>query len=636
MNHGEQHELHALRRVYAEYQRELTERSSEAVRYAGPRNGLWTGTGLPQQQRLSDAVLLGRVELFKADQDVLNGRRYFYVGGAHAALGDVEVFNWTAPIACAFFGGRQHHDLCSTVAGVRTLLYHDGVVSGYVDDVSGHRLSGLDQDFAGGSRFRSRLERSFSASRMPDVSPRRSRDSGLGANPTVRVEDNEIRNPAALHASVTAPKSTVLASHLATLQREQYDLVTAPAMHTTLIEGPPGCGKTVIAVHRAAYVVSRDTPPENSMDGNVLLLGPTRGYVSHVASAVSSLADSGERIRIQALPGLMQEIAGLRTEPSGSPTRCWRDADFELGRFAQAAVTRARNAHGEHVTAKHAFEQLRRGLVSERNRDFAEWTRYLRQLPSFARAATTRAYLPLLAILQWSVDPDPAYANIEHIIVDEAQDLTALEWFFVHLLNETRQYTLLGDLNQRRSDHTPASWESVMDILEVEAGGETRADVHRGYRSTQPILDYAARLLPRESRRNAALRADGPAPEIVQTRSAEVGRTLVRLIEQLVDRYPDGTVAIIAHDRTGAHSRLQARGWTPVRDATWCHRQNRVEVHDADSARGLEFDAVVVLEPADFRRNLGRSGPLYTSLTRANKKLVVLHAKPLPTRLEMR
>jgi hypothetical protein len=597
---------------------------------------LWTGTGLPQRQQPSDAVLLGRVTLSTADQDVLNGRTSFYVGGAHAALHDVEVFNWTAPIACAFFGGRQHHDLCSSVAGVRTLLYSDGLVSGYVDDASGHRVPGLEQNFAGGPPSRPRLESSSGASSMPVVPTRREGASGQVADPADVVVDNAIRNPAALHASVTAPKSTNLASHLATLQREQYDLVTAPAMHTTLIEGPPGCGKTVIAVHRAAYVVSRDTPPENAMDGNVLLVGPTRGYVHHVSSVVSSLADSGERIRIQALPVLMQEIAGLQTEPSGSPTRSWRDADFELGRFARAAVTRARNAHGEHVTAKHAFEQLRLGLVPERIRDSAEWTRYLRQLPSFARAATTRAYLPLLAILQWSVDPDPAYANIEHIIVDEAQDLTALEWFFVHLMNKAQQYTLLGDLNQRRSDHTPPSWESVMDILEVEPGEETRASVNLGYRSTQPILDYAARLLPRQSRTVAALRADGPAPQIVQTRSAELGRTLVRLIEQLVDRYPDGTVALIAHDRTGAHSRLQARGWTPVRDATWCHRQNRVEVHDADSARGLEFDAVVVLEPADFRRNLGRSGPLYTSLTRANQELVIVHAKPLPAKLEER
>ena len=47
-------------------------------------------------------------------------------------------------------------------------------------------------------------------------------------------------------------------------------------------------------------------------------------------------------------------------------------------------------------------------------------------------------------------------------------------------------------------------------------------------------------------------------------------------------------------------------------------------------ARGLEFDGVVVVEPADFPENLGKHGRLYTALTRANKELTVVHSRPLP------
>ena len=52
-----------------------------------------------------------------------------------------------------------------------------------------------------------------------------------------------------------------------------------------------------------------------------------------------------------------------------------------------------------------------------------------------------------------------------------------------------------------------------------------------------------------------------------------------------------------------------------------------------DAARGLEFDAVIVIEPGLFPRNLGRQGALYTSLTRANRQLVVVHNRPLPAEL---
>ncbi|SFA56366.1 Part of AAA domain-containing protein [Rhodococcoides kroppenstedtii] len=620
-----------MRRVHREYERELAVRSSESVRYAGPRNGLWTGSGLPTRPRKIDAVLLGRVELAEADMDVLNGRTSFFVGSAHAELRDVEVFNWTAPVACAFFNGADHHDLCRTVNRVRTLFYENGEVSTYVDDTGSHVVEHADID-ADDRR----------ANRRPPLAVPRTR-SGRPPHEDQRIESHHVveraqgrglRNSAALHASLALPKKIALASHLATLQGEQYDLATKPAMHTTLIEGPPGSGKTVVAVHRAAYVVSGDTPPENAMDGNVLLLGPTEGYVTHVSAQVSALSDDADRIRVRAIPALMCDVAGLATEPTGSPTRSWRDAQSELGRFALAAVTRARAHHDDRLTVRHAYDQLRQATVSNATRDAADWRRYLGQLPPFARAVMTRAYLPLLAILRWAVEPNPVYANIEHIIVDEAQDLTPLEWFFIHRLNETRQYTLLGDLDQRRSDHTPPNWEAVLEILEVEHGDYSRRRLERGYRSTQPILDFASRLLPRESGATQALVTDGPSPRVLATRTSELGATTLRVVKQLVAHHANGTVALIGHDRTAVRSRLKARGWSHTRGATWSDGESKVEVHDADSSRGLEFDAVVVVEPTDFTKNLRRWGPLYTSLTRANKELVVVHAKPLPLKLE--
>ncbi|MBT1192059.1 AAA family ATPase [Rhodococcoides kroppenstedtii] len=574
------------------------------------------------------------MELSEADIDVLNGRTSFFVGSAYAELPDVEVFNWTAPIACAFFDGADHHDLCRTVNRVRTLFYENGEVSTYVDDTGGHAVeqadAGADNGYA--NRRRTRAIPSSSAGRPPHEDAELPRYDVH--REVEREHDRGLRNSAALRLSLALPKKASLASHLATLQGEQYDLATKPAMHTTLIEGPPGSGKTVVAVHRAAYVVSGDTPPENAMDGNVLLLGPTEGYVTHVSAQVSALSDDADRIHVRALPALMCDVAGLATEPTGSATRCWRDAQSDVGVFALAAVTRAQQIHGGRVTVRQAYEELRQGRVSNARRDAAEWRQYLTQLPPFARAVMTRACLPLLAILQWDIEKNPVYANIEHIIVDEAQDLTPLEWFFLHRLNDTRQYTLLGDLDQRRSDHTPPDWEAVLEILEVEQGDYSHSRMERGYRSTQPILDFASRLLPRESRATRALVTDGPSPRIVATRTSELGATTLRVVKQLVAEHADGTVALIGHDRTAVRSRLTARGWSHTRGATWSDGECTVEIHDADSSRGLEFDAVVVVEPSDFTKNLGRSGPLYTSLTRANKELVVVHAKPLPLKLE--
>jgi len=66
---------------------------------------------------------------------------------------------------------------------------------------------------------------------------------------------------------------------------------------------------------------------------------------------------------------------------------------------------------------------------------------------------------------------------------------------------------------------------------------------------------------------------------------------------------------------------------------TWRRAEAEVTVHKPDSARGLEFDAVIVVEPADFPVNYGRRGPLYTALTRPNRELSIVHSKPLPDAL---
>ena len=61
--------------------------------------------------------------------------------------------------------------------------------------------------------------------------------------------------------------------------------------------------------------------------------------------------------------------------------------------------------------------------------------------------------------------------------------------------------------------------------------------------------------------------------------------------------------------------------------------RRRFQLLAPEEARGLEFDAVVVMEPAAFRASSGTNGRLYTSPTRANLELVVVHDKPLPAAL---
>ena len=82
---------------------------------------------------------------------------------------------------------------------------------------------------------------------------------------------------------------------------------------------------------------------------------------------------------------------------------------------------------------------------------------------------------------------------------------------------------------------------------------------------------------------------------------------------------------------------LLGAGWQPEPGLAhaWDRADGRrLSVLTPDAARGLEWDGVVVVEPAAFPYNRGRRGALYTSLTRANRELVVVHARRLPGKLK--
>jgi DNA helicase IV len=407
-------------------------------------------------------------------------------------------------------------------------------------------------------------------------------------------------------------------------------------MSSLIVDGQPGTGKTIIASHRAAYLVNEETPGENALDGKILVVGPTPAYSRHVRDVILRLTGDSARVVVLSLPELMRTILGLKDEPSGESSRTWQDVDLRLGTLARAAVQRLRDAKGVTPTTDQVYEYLRQNGPSARplTRD-NDWGAYLRRLPSLRDAKRRRSLVPLLAVIKWEVARQKDLEGVELIIVDEAQDVSALEWFLLQSINETDAWTLLGDLNQRRSDHTLSSWTAIVDVLGLDPADVPVRHLSLGYRSTKPILSFANRLLPRAERPITAFQQAGPEPTITRVRDAEAAASVSREVDRLLRAYPLGTVAIITLRASLAMAGLRGAGWATVRNDPhrWQRSGREVAVLPPDEARGLEFDAVLVFEPSGFPQNYGRLGPLYTALTRANRELAVLHTTPLPDAL---
>jgi DNA helicase II / ATP-dependent DNA helicase PcrA len=647
------------------YSQKLEAKARQPILVQRPRNNLYTGTGMPAPRVMPTGQLVGRVALAISDPDLAGGSD-FYIGEARADIDGVDVFSWAAPVACTFFRGTRHHEWCGEVAVTRAFAHRNGQIIDFADDV-------LRAD-APATPFR---KRGLSIPTPPDRSRHRPLPKPMGesaAAPQSRAEtpvaarsdcsthrvDEASRHPAPaprnpsgrkiesvrpvraeelLRTQLQAPRTKSLAPVLATLQPDQYELVTVPAMQSMIVEGQPGTGKTIVASHRAAYLINEETPPENTLDGNILLTGPTVGYTNHVRDVVNRLTDGTDRIKILAIPQLMQRILGLKYEPRGPSSRSWQDVDWKLGTLARSAIRRLQTSRGTTPTTAQVYENLRQNGVPGRPiTPDHEWSAYLDRLPPYRDALALRAQAPLVAFIAWELAKPPDLGFIELIIVDEAQDVTPLEWFLLDAMNEAHAWTLLGDLNQRRSDHTLSSWRQIREVLGLSDQDAPITTLRRGYRSTRPILEYANRLLPRDQRDLVAFQEGGPEPCVERVRPSDLGTAVIGQVDRLLRAYPDGTVAVISADPATVRKSLRSAGWAMARSnpQIWERDGRNVTMIDPDEARGIEFDAVIVVEPADFPQNYGRQGPLYTALTRPNRELAIVHAKPLPDALRRR
>ena len=183
------------------------------------------------------------------------------------------------------------------------------------------------------------------------------------------------------------------------------------------------------------------------------------------------------------------------------------------------------------------------------------------------------------------------------------------------------------------------SWQDLADELEISAEDSSPFEpevLEQGYRSTRQILDYAANLLDAADRHPKSL-LEGPEPRVRRVGSKQLDQVVIEEAEALAAKYVGGRVAVISAGPDDLSRPFLRRGWRNTAESHVMRKDDLVlGVFQPANTRGLEYDGVVVVEPADFPRNVGRDGRLYTALTRANKELTVVYSRALPRRLRGR
>ena len=203
-----------------------------------------------------------------------------------------------------------------------------------------------------------------------------------------------------------------------------------------------------------------------------------------------------------------------------------------------------------------------------------------------------------------------------HVVVDEAQELSEMDWRMLVRRCPTRSMTVVGDLAQTGSAAGAASWERVPRPHRL-------AQLTVNYRTPAEIMTVAAELLARHHpslRPPRSVRASGQAPW--RLRTVDVTGALA----DIVNAHTEGQLAIITPEVDELATALSL----PVPpDLT-----GKVVLLTPAEAKGLEFDTVVVADPASILV-AGPHGPndLYVAMTRATQRLGVVHVGPPPAEL---
>jgi DNA helicase IV len=228
---------------------------------------------------------------------------------------------------------------------------------------------------------------------------------------------------------------------------------------------------------------------------------------------------------------------------------------------------------------------------------------------------------------------DPTWV-FGHVVVDEAQELSEMAWRMLMRRCPSRSMTVVGDLAQTGDPAGAASWERALGPHLQQRWELVRLSVN--YRTPSEIMDAAEELLaahpaddgPTGRSRSRSVRSAGVAPWRVATTATDLPDRVAALVADEAAALDEGRVAVIA---PAAQVPALARALSVPQEPD---PDRKVVLLTPELAKGLEFDAVVIADPAAVLAGSGRgANDLYVAMTRATHRLGIVHAGPAPAGL---
>ena len=229
-----------------------------------------------------------------------------------------------------------------------------------------------------------------------------------------------------------------------------------------------------------------------------------------------------------------------------------------------------------------------------------------------------------------------------HIVVDEAQDLSPMQWRMLARRSLSSSMTIVGDIAQATGTWAPTSWSEALAHLPTKRGSRI-VELTVNYRTPSEVMDLARSVL------------EATAPEIVAPQSVRTTGERPRILAAQPGSWPAAVATVVADESAAVASESDLGGSigvicapSMVEAAAAGLRQagldfgsleagaldDTITLVSVTAVKGLEFDSVIVVEPAAIVDESAQGlRALYVALTRATRRLSIVHSQPLPAPL---
>ncbi len=477
-------------------------------------------------------------------------------------------------------------------------------------------------------------------------------------------------------AEIGAERSGEMREIVSTIQAEQDIVIRAPIDQVLVVQGGPGTGKTAVALHRAAYLLFEHRG-RLARDG-VLVVGPNRAFLDYIGNVLPSLGErsvrqstvdelciprvavegdddvelarwKGDAARLDDLHALA--LAAIRPPdddiavPIGARTHVigrdqfvdWLDTAISGTSPLNQRRERMRSLAQRELLARTGSEDAWRKAAPLKAAINKAWptqkpVRLVDKLlpgPSGKRRRWTRADQLLIDEANSMLNGSPF--TYGHVIVDEAQDHSAVALRVIGRRSPAGSMTLVGDVAQSTTPAGQERWSAVFDHLTVrERPAGTVADLTIGYRVPEPILVVANRLLPFtgvDATESRSVRRTGEPPTWLRVDATHLAGAVADLAAATKQRRRVSAVVAPASLHDAIAVELATHGLVAV-DHVHELDPSEIPLFGPEAVKGLEFDGVIVVNPHEIlsegsQRPVTERGArlLYVAMTRAVQEL---------------